>query len=338
MNERLGINKNQMLQIVKIAIGSCVAVLLAESLGLKNAASAGTIALLTLVTTKWETLKLSCYRLITFAITVLLAWILFAHIDVGWEAYGFFMFFLVLISEIMDIKATISVNAVIGGHFLTSKDFSKEFIVNELLLLMIGIGIAIVLNLFHLNESHRKYLISNMRYTEEKLQEILSEFATYLMGKEMSEDVWKDIENLEEQIREFHSEAIIYQDNTFRSHTGYYVEYFEMRQQQCEVINNLHCETMKIRELPAQAKVVADYILYLKDYVEEKNKPETQLKKLHELFEHMHTDQMPTTREEFEARAILYHVLMDIEEFVLYKGKFVENLDKHKLKTYWEVE
>ena len=83
---------------------------------------------------------------------------------------------------------------------------------------------------------------------------------------------------------------------------------------------------------------MADYILYLKEYVLEKNSPEAQLKRLHNLFEEMHTDPMPATREEFEARAILYHVLMDIEEFVLYKTKFVENLDKNKLKKYWEVE
>ncbi|MBQ4069745.1 MAG: hypothetical protein IJC76_10895 [Lachnospiraceae bacterium] len=338
MSGIFGLDKKQMLQIIKIAFGSCVAVLIAEFFGLQNAASAGTIALLTIVTTKWETLRLSCFRLVTYGITVVLAWILFAHVDVGWEAYGMFIFLLVLISEIMNVKATISVNAVIGVHFLTTKDFSGEFILNELMLLLIGVGIAIVLNLFHLNESHRKFLVSNMRYTEKKLQEILVEFATFLMGNEMSEDVWKDIENLENQIRVFHTEATTYQDNTFKSHTGYYVEYFEMRQQQCEILNNLHCETMKIRELPKQAKVVADYILYLKEYVLEKNSPEAQLKRLHDLFEEMHTAPMPVTREEFEARAILYHVLMDIEEFVLYKTKFVENLDKNKLKKYWEVE
>lgn len=338
MSGKVWINKKQMLQIVKIGFGSCVAVLIAESFGLQNAASAGTIALLSIVTTKWETLRLSFFRLVTFSITVLLAWILFAHINVGWEAYGIFIFVLVLISELMNVKATISVNAVIGVHFLTTKDFSFEFILNEFMLLIIGIGIAILLNLFHLNESHRKYLTSNMRYVEGKLQDILFELANYLMGNEMSEDVWQDIELLEEQIKVFHIEATTYQDNTFMSHTGYYVEYFEMRQQQCEILNNLHCEIMKMRNLPIHAKVVADYILYLKGYVLEKNLPQAQMNRLAELFEEMHNAPLPDTREEFEARAILYHVLMDIEEFVLYKTKFVENLDKNKLKKYWEVD
>ncbi len=332
------IRKKKLLRITKIAFGSFIAVLIAESLNIQNATSAGTIALLTIVTTKWETLRLSCFRLITYALTVVLAWISFAHIDIGWEAYGIFIFLLVLISETLNVGATISVNAVIGIHFLTSKDFSVDFILNELMLVIIGISIAIILNLFHLNESHRKYLITNMRYTEKKLQDILSEFASYLMGNEMSEDVWKDIESLEEQIKMFRGEAFEYQENTFNTHTGYYVEYFEMRQQQCEILNNLHYETMKIRNLPAQAKVVADYILYLKEYVLEKNSPEAQMKRLKELFEEMHQAPLPKTREEFEARAILYHVLMDIEEFVLYKSKFVENMDKNKLKKYWEVE
>ncbi|MBE5926056.1 MAG: hypothetical protein E7270_03745 [Lachnospiraceae bacterium] len=330
--------RKRLLRIAKIAMGSFVAVIIAEALNIQNAASAGTIALLTIVTTKWETLRLSCFRLITYVFTVALAWISFAHIDVGWEAYGVFIFLLVLISEALNVEATISVNAVIGIHFLTSRNFTLEFVINELMIVIIGISIAIVLNLFHLNESHRKYLITNMRYTEKKLQEILTEFASYLMGKEMSEDVWKDIESLEEQIRGFQGEAFEYQENTFTTHTGYYMEYFEMRLKQCEILNNLHCETMKMRELPKQAKVVADYILYLKDYILEKNSPEAQMQRLADLFEEMHQAPLPATREEFEARAILYHVLMDIEEFVLYKSKFVENLDKNKLKKYWEVE
>ena len=45
---------------------------------------------------------------------------------------------------------------------------------------------------------------------------------------------------------------------------------------------------------------------------------------------------LPVTREEFESRAILYHILMDLEEFLIAKKRFVEELDDVKLETYWK--
>ena len=38
---------------------------------------------------------------------------------------------------------TISVNSVIGAHFLTEMNFSFEFIINEIMLVVIGITIAV---------------------------------------------------------------------------------------------------------------------------------------------------------------------------------------------------
>lgn len=56
----------------------------------------------------------------------------------------------------MDWRAVISVNAVIGTHFLETGDFSPAFIRNELALVIIGIFFAILLNLFQNNAGRRK--------------------------------------------------------------------------------------------------------------------------------------------------------------------------------------
>ena len=75
-----------LLLAVKIAVGSSAAIYIAQILGLEYEASAGTIALLTLVTTKWETVRLSVYRLITFVFSVVLAGITFECLDREWIA------------------------------------------------------------------------------------------------------------------------------------------------------------------------------------------------------------------------------------------------------------
>lgn len=37
----------------------------------------------------------------------------------------------------------------------------------------------------------------------------------------------------------------------------------------------------------------------------------------------MKKEPLPVTREEFESRALLYHILMDLEEFLIEKKRFV---------------
>ena len=90
--------------------------------------------------------------------------------------------------------------------------------------------------------------------------------------------------------------------------------------------------------MPKQAEVVADYILYLKKYVVEVNRPEKQMQRLKEIFEWMEREPLPATREEFESRAMLYHVLMDLEEFLKCKVRFVNGLDEFQKIHYWKDE
>ena len=78
-----------------------------------------------------------------------------------------------------------------------------------------------------------------------------------------------------------------------------------------------------IEQYPRQAAVIADYIRYLTDFVTELNVPTLQLEKLSGIFESMKKEPLPESREEFENRAMLYHILMDLEEFLITKRRFV---------------
>lgn len=320
---------------IKIAVGSSIAIYAAESLDLEFATSAGSITLLTLLTTKWETVRLSIARIVTFIITVLLGSLIFLHLSSDWIGYGIFVFLIVIICDLLGWKATVSINAVIGTHLLTVGSISTELILNEFLLVFIGIVIAVVLNLYNDYHFQKREIIKNMRYTEQQLQMILGEVAAYLSNENMQRDIWDDISGLENKLKSFVIDAFEYQENTFQSHTGYYVDYFKMRSLQVHILHSLHYQLKKIRTMPAQAKVIADYILYIVDYVIEVNVPIDQLERLHRIFKDMEEEPMPLSWEEFESRAMLFHILMDIEEFLKAKKRFVEALDEKQLKMYW---
>ena len=327
--------KKNLLLSLKIGLGASIAIYTAQSMHLDYPISAGTVTLLTLMASKWETIKLSACRLITLFTTLVMAWIIFTYVDSSWLAYGLLLFLVVFLAEFFDWRATISVNALIAAHLITTHDFTPEAVENEFMLVIIGIVVAVILNLFNLNISHKRQIIANMRYTERRLQRIMEELAAYLSGKEMSRNVWEDIVNLEKRIQKFVRDAEEYQDNTFQSHPEYYIDYFEMRYEQCCILNSLHFEMKKIRSMPKQADIIAEYLIYLKDYVVEINIPERQIERLKTLFEDMRNEELPETMEEFENRAMLYHILMDIEDFLFCKAKFVEELDEKQIKRYW---
>ena len=49
----------------------------------------------------------------------------------------------------------------------------------------------------------------------------------------------------------------------------------------------------------------------------------------------MKREPLPLSREEFESRAMLYHILMDLEEFLIFKKRFVEGLSDEQRRRYW---
>jgi len=339
MSEKLKLKLSKILLLsLKIGIGASAAYFVAEILGLSFASSAGIITLLTLQTTKWETFRLSIRRLLTFFFTFALCWVLFHVLRTSWIDYGIYLFFLVFLCEFLGWRSAISVNAVIATHFLSTHNFTFEFMVNELLLVVIGITIAILLNLFHINNVHEMGIIKSMRHVEHQMKQILVELSGYLKHQSMGQHVWEDIVKLEDELGKYLDLAHEYQNNTFVSHPEYYINYFRMRREQCGALHNLHKEMRRISNLPKQAEIVSDYILDMCDHVTEMNNPKKQIEQLEEVTDNMKKEPLPETMEEFESRALLYHVLMELEDFLLYKKRFVESIDEEQFRVYWKQE
>ena len=318
----------------KIAVGSSAAILLADLFKLDHSASAGIVTLLTLMTTKWETLRLSALRLISFVITMIIGAAVFYLISIDWLSYGIFIFFLIFITYALGWISTISVNAVIGTHLLLDGHFGTADVFNEFMLVVIGIVIALVLNMFHDYRHKKKSIIANMRTIEEKMQKIMRELADFLVNDSTELGKQAEFEALDRELEAFIAESIDYQDNTFHSHPAYYIDYFRMRQSQCHIIFNLHDELERIKTLPARAGQISEYMYYVADNIVEFADPIPQLERAEELFGEMRSDDLPGSPDEFESRALLYHILSDLEEFLRFKQRFILKLTPEQIKEY----
>lgn len=323
-----------LLLAVKIGLGSSIAIFIARGLQLEYATSAGTVTLLTLMTSRWETMRLAATRIATFAVTILVTWFFCIYIDSVWVGYGLALAIIVFMAEALGWRATISVNSVVVSHLLMDENFNAEAIWNELQLVLIGVILALILNLVYGNSYYKKKIISYMRETEKRLQMLLRDLAAFLSGEAMGETVWDEMCKLKEDIDSYGKVADEYQSNTFQSNPEYYADYFEMRWKQCSILRNLYHELESIRDLPIEAGIISEYLYYLSDYMLEINVPQRQIERLQEIFEEMKSHDLPKSREEFETRALLYHILIDIETFLNFKADFVSSLSPSQFARY----
>ena len=114
--------------------------------------------------TKWETVKVSIIPssyVSGFDCCILDHLLAYREdLDCLWIVHIYHRFF----SELAGWRAAISVNSVVGAHFLVSRDFSFYSVCNELILALIGITAALLLNLFYDYNGSKKSIIANMCY------------------------------------------------------------------------------------------------------------------------------------------------------------------------------
>lgn len=97
----------------------------------------------------------------------------------------------------------------------------------------------------------------------------------------------------------------------------------------------LHYKIRKIRKMPEEANELAEYIQYLIPFIHEQNNPQQQITSLHQMLKDKQNADLPATRLEFESRAMLLHIYMDLEEFLYTKKKFIDQTTEEQKKLYW---
>ncbi|BCA84889.1 membrane protein [Enterococcus saigonensis] len=319
---------------LKIGIGSALAILLAELLELNFAASAGIITLLTISITKVQTWRLCLQRIGTFLVTVLLAFLIqpFHHLE--WISYGIILVLLTFGLSARNLLPTLSVNAVGLTHLLVDKNLTFAAVMNEFWLLVIGLLIAIVVNHFQHYESQKKYLNYCRTISEKKFKEVFEKLAVYLQDSEVNNHVWDEIIHLEKELHTYTQAAFAYQQNRLPVTDDFYLDYFEMRAQQCGVLHNLHYEIKKLRQIKSDSAVIVTFLNEIAAHFGEMSQPIEQLQMMDQLVQKIEEASLPQTKEEFLSKARLYHILMDLEEFLIFKKRFLQKHHPEKVAAY----
>ena len=322
-----------MLKLIKIAAGSVASIFLADMLGLSYSTAAGIITLLTIQDTARETITISVKRICAFLLATLLAYVIFHLVGYHVFAYGIFLFLFIACCMPLRLGAAVSTNAVLATHYLLEKDMPVSLIGNEALLLLIGAGIGTLLNLYM--PGRGKEIRAMQKTLEEDLRTVLLRMAEYCKKEDRSDYTGACFDKLQADILAGKKQAFAYMNNTFFQESKYFIDYMNMREQQTVVLRDIYKKIIHIRPLPPQTEQVSGLLYETAVTFGESNNARELLSRLSGVLRQMKDSPLPVTREEFEDRAVLYGILMDLEYFLQLKKEFADGMTQEQVRRYW---
>ncbi|SHO52862.1 aromatic acid exporter family protein [Anaerocolumna xylanovorans] len=328
------IRKINYIQLIKIAIGSCIAILSADKLGLHYSASAGIITLLSIQSTKKETFLITGKRFLSFLLSIATAFLIFSLL--GYHAFSFGVFLLVFVGccYFLKLEDGIAMNAVLTTHFLIEKSIDFYWISNELSLLVIGAGVGVLLNLYI--PRNTLAIKQDQIMIEEDMKLILNSISSALLAHTKEMIQIQSFLPLETHLNEAISRAYENMNNTLLSDTRYYIQYMQMRKNQSTILKRIYSHIASVDTVPDQAYKIANFIRHIAATFHEYNNALDLLKRLQEIKLEFKSDPLPGSREEFENRAILFQILNELEAFLLLKKEFAMALTGSQLQKYWK--
>lgn len=330
-----------LIKLFKIAMGSSIAIILANFLGLQYSPSAGIITLLSIQDTKRETFFVAGKRFFSFFIAIGVAYVLFNTIGYLPATFGLFLLVFVGLSYLFSLQDGISMSAVLTTHFLIEKNMELSFIGNELAIMMIGVFVAILFNLYL--PKNTDAVKSDMRKVEEEIKEILNILAECTLKNCKPEEkrgsnciLNEKFHQLDLNLKSALKKAYDNMNNTLLSDTRYYIQYFEMRRGQLSILHQMKEQLSMMTTMQKQAVPIADFIRKIALSFHEYNNAEELLLWLNNMKESFKHEPNPITREEFENRAVLFLLLNSIENFLQAKKIFVSNISAKEIELYWK--
>ncbi len=319
-------NRFTWIKFGKLLIGAIASIFVANLLHLTYAYSAGIITLLSIQDTKKETLQTFGKRLLIFIAMTMLSLLVFPLLGYHLGAFAVILLPYLLLCLVLNMKEAIAPVAVLCTHYISSQSCDLAMIVNELLLLLIGAGVGIFLNLFF---TENRYLIRREQESiEEQMRHILNEMAFYIKNDRVCPVQREIFRQLDAMLADLEHEAALYLNNHFSGENDYFYCYVNLRMGQCSLLKRIYADIARLEMIPEQASLISDYVAQMAQVFHETNNAEMLLKQLDALYGIFDGERLPESRKEFENRAILYHILGDLREFVKRKQTFYQKHQK----------
>jgi uncharacterized membrane protein YgaE (UPF0421/DUF939 family) len=319
---------------LKTGVGTALAISIAQLFQLDNFVSAGILTILCIQNTKKKSVQASSSRFIACVIGMLFSAAFFEFLAYHPIVIGLLLLVFIPTTVSLRIKEGIVTSSVIILHVYSAGNVTLELFRNEMGIIVIGIGMALIMNLYMPSVENK--LAEYQEKIEENFYKIFCELINHL---KTNQSIWdgKEITETEELLKEAKTLAFKDVENHFLRHEDLYYLYFKMREKQFEILQRILPIAASISINVEPGKKIAQFLEELSQHIHPGNTALFYLKKLYDLKVEFEQMDLPKTREEFEVRAALYQFVQEMEQYLLIKSSFkgIQKNEKSKREVHY---
>lgn len=311
------------LRAIKIALATTIAILIAQAFQLEYSVSAGVVAILSVLDTKKSSVIIAFQRVGSTILALGVATILFQLVGFNTIVFGLYLLIYIPLAYKLNVEVGIAPCSVLVSHLLLEQSTSITWLANEMSLMVIGVGMAILFNLYM--PSKENQLMQLRDEIEEKMKHVLMNFAVVLETGYPNEQVEIFIKDLSIDLKTAEKMAYLESNNQLLSQDDdYMIQYIDMRQQQAKILAEMSID-ISVCSLPTeQNNTLARLFQQTANQLHESNPAISLMQDLESMLNDFRNSDLPKTRSEFENRAALFVLLNDFSRFLQIKKDFYE--------------
>ncbi|RYG74635.1 aromatic acid exporter family protein [Lentibacillus lipolyticus] len=316
---------------IKTAIGTPLSISVAQLLGVTNFVSAGILTILCIQPSRKRSVLSAWHRFLACVIASLFSVVFFELIGYHPVVIGIMLLLFIPVTVLLKVTPGIATSSVIILNLYGKEGISGSFMIDQFLLIIVGIGTGLLVNLYM--PSLDRKLKQKQTELERNFQTILHEFALYIRDKNENWD-GKELNRCEEILQEALNLVSLDKENHLLRNEHPYHDYFVMRNKQFESLQKMLPLVTKLPNTDTISVKIADFFERLADGVHSGNTAILYLHELKQLRATFDQEELPETQDAFITRANLFRLLHEVEDYLLLKEKFKQSdVPARKQKT-----
>ncbi|MGL6169233.1 MAG: aromatic acid exporter family protein [Fusobacteriaceae bacterium] len=310
-------------KVIKTALGSFLAYYLADYFGIKYGLTASIIAIISIQATKSDSIKITIERFL--AVILGMSLFIFLSFFLGYQYVTLGLFILIFMPLCIKFRITqgFLVTTVLATHILSEKAISVNFLLNEFYVLILGLFIGNLLNLYMPTNS--KAIDDTKSKVDSVLKTILIDIAESLQCSCVSVNENKNFRLLKSTIEEGRKFSLLDYDNSLFDKCNENLDFFSLRRRQYRILTRMRTCFSRLYITHEYSLIIADFIWKVADSVSIEGNTVPLIKEHKNLTKLFSNFPLPKTRAEFENRATLFQLLQEMEEFLKSKIEFQSN-------------